>query len=401
VDALPAAGTDATDLVAPEGGGFISGIDPDTKKPRLVSYTKDTLPKPMGITDTTSPEILAADKARRADWKAQAQAIDDKNERAYAAEGLRLQEMGERAQLAQSKYEREQAVKGRNPRAYMDAMRTEEQIQKAQQVRGLRSEQQATQANEMAKAKMLAEAQKYDTDVGAQSAKYTADMGWNKAALDAQRLAAEKRLAQRSTNLKSTKEYVDEGVKQYMQDPKNPSGPQVVDPVATGAVREGWDRFRAAMVNNPEFLEKFPGVTSVDDIPRDKIEPIFQQFMDSRAIAQNVKTDPGDPALQGLPTDVNARKIRVGDAVSFPWEKERNAIGLGEAMWGATGRWNPFVMPGDANILQIGTPGSPTHNVRVKDVQYTPAQKLEVIRMLRVQGKNQQAQDLKDLWQMK
>ena len=286
----------------------------------------------------------------------------------------------------------------------MDALRTEDQIQRAQQFRGLQGAAQATQANEMAKARLLAEADKYRTDVGLRGKQYEVDAGIYKAGVDADRAAAAAKLGRRETNMKDFDALIKDRFTAYLPpDPKKPGAPQQVDPVATQKNLDDVQLyFKNAMINNPAFAKNFPGITSIYDLPREQIEPLLQEFKTSRDVVGGAKVDPGDTPLGGMATDLNPRKMRIGDWVNMPWNTERNSIGLGQALWGASGRWNPFVMPDQQTVMQIGTQGNPTHNVGLRDAGYdTPEKKMSVLNQLESMGKKEQANELRAIWQMK
>jgi hypothetical protein len=384
---------DATELAPIPGGGFISGGG------RLKKYEKDAMPLPSGVTDTSTPEEKAADKARRADWTAQSQAIDDKNALAQETENRRIDDMVSRNAMNSAAYNRREGLRNRNVGQYMGGLGDQEMAEQSAQRRALSDVATQNRAAEMARAKMSAEAQKYNTDTVAATSRYGTDVGILKTIMDNARLSGQATLAQRKENMTETDQYVAKKLEVIDPTTKKP------DPLATQQQQQQYDQFvRSPMINNPKFLAQFKkpdgsAVTSVNDIPREQVEPLLQRFFTAQAQVKDLPVDKGDTPLEGMPTDFGLRKMKVGDALNWRSDPDRNAINIAESLWGASGRWNPFVSPEAQRVLTTGTQGSQAHNTALSASHYdTPTKRMQLIRDFEARGKQAEANDLRSIW---
>lgn len=385
---------DATELEPIQGGGYISGVDPKTGQQRLVKYTKEAMPLPMGITDTSTPEEKAADKARRADWTAQSAAIDAKNAAAAEAENRRLDDMVARNAMNSAAYNRREGLRGGNAAQYMSGMRDEDLVQQTAQRRAVTDAAAQQNAATMARTKMQADAEKYRTDVGAASSKYSADVGFQKEVM------ADRRA--RDAALAGLREKHGADFDKFLD-----TSSVVIDPATgkpdLGAQQTRKDEFMkwayAPAVNNEKFLKNFGGAKSIDDLPKSQWAPLWQSFQTARSQTKDLPVDAGDVGPEGLPTDVNVRPLRWGDWYNPRSSREQNAIGLLKNAWGMTEPINPFVSPEQATVLQTGSQGSKIQNTLLSESQYdTPAKRMALIKGLREAGRTREAEDLRQIF---
>ena len=163
----PVYGTaEATDVKAPMGGGTISGINPKTGLRQSVSYTKENMPLPYGVTDTSTPEEKAADAARRVGWKQQSAEIDTRMAAKEEAAARSLNNMVNQQQLNAANYDLRQGLRNHDVAAVAAASQTIDQINKAQNRQAATDAKAQETAASMANAKLAAETHRYGYDKG-------------------------------------------------------------------------------------------------------------------------------------------------------------------------------------------------------------------------------------------
>lgn len=396
-------GAGATDLAAPDGGGYISGRDKDGMR-RMVGYTKDTMPLPMGVFDTTSPEVKAADMANRERWKAEAAAID-------ARMAARNQDLADRAERSDylnkrnvAEYERRDAL-GRMKRAnvYSPAeLRALGEEYKAagygvlEATRGLQGiDERRENANRVAAAERTA---KTRDELGLRGTMYAADKKLEGDVLqagatrDAAALKARYDMLMKGVEAKSkNREARDKWAEARFTTPVvNKEGVVTGNAYNPQAYNQFLKEVVTAAATNPKFLGQFKNdmgqpVTDLDELTQTQWDQIHQGFMKRAAIAQNVNAsaDSGDDPVTGAPTGLRVSRTKGGDWVNFSGDPEQNAMGIVKTAWGA---YSPFA--GTGLKYKIGVKGETgkTQNRFLGDVIKNGQDAEQVAQMLESSG---------------
>lgn len=396
-------GAGATDLAAPDGGGYISGRDKDGMR-RMVGYTKDTMPLPMGVFDTTSPEVKAADMANRERWKAEAAAID-------ARMAARNQDLADRAERSDylnkrnvAEYERRDAL-GRMKRAnvYSPAeLRALGEEYKAagygvlEATRGLQGiDERRENANRVAAAERTA---KTRDELGLRGTMYAADKKLEGDVLqagatrDAAALKARYDMLMKGVEAKSkNREARDKWAEARFTTPVvNKEGVVTGNAYNPQAYNQFLKEVVTAAATNPKFLGQFKNdmgqpVTDLDELTQTQWDQIHQGFMKRAAIAQNTNAsaDSGDDPVTGAPTGLRVSRTKGGDWVNFSGDPEQNAMGIVKTAWGA---YSPFA--GTGLKYKIGVKGETgkTQNRFLGDVIKNGQDAEQVAQMLESSG---------------
>lgn len=388
-------GADATQLEAPPGGGYISGVDKDGMR-RMVGYTKDTMPAPMGVTDTTSPEVKAADMANRQRWTAEAAAIDKRMEDRAVADRERFQRMGDLNKKNVAEYDRREIAEKLVNRAR--AYRPEELagLQNAykdagyrvlESTRGLKDLDE-TQA-ERSRQKLLADTTKARDEMGLRGQMYQADQKLlgdrmqaegNIAAanIKARYDAWKDRMAANKDNREAYSKLM-ESEFQFMDD----KGKFQTDPVGAQQF-EKWVTTRA--MNDKSFLKAMK-VNDIDELTATQWRGLVQDYKKEMSLARYA----GD-ATRGPPTRASVRDIRLSDALPS-WMnggEVDNKVGVGETL---NAVFNPMTTGTlREQAVQIGfKDGKPI----VKAAgSMTPEDVSQAIAFMRELGQNREADEL-------
>lgn len=370
-------GATATDLAAPDGGGYISGVDKDGMR-RMVGYTKDTMPAPMGITDTTSPEVKAADRANRERWKAEAAAIDARMAARNQADADRFERMGYENKRAVAEYQRGDVLdRMKRANVYSPAERRamQEELKAAgygvlEATKGLEgiSDRQAA-AERTAAAERMAKAR---DELGLRGQMYQADSQYAgdvlksnatlqaaqvKAAYDAAKLQNE----MRGDNLKAFNDWSQRTFTRPVVDKDGRVTGNMYDPAQFNEfVRSVY----ASAVDNPKFLAQF-GVKDVKDLPQDAWERIYNSYAKSQQFTRAVNTsaDAGDSMVTGVNPSVRVRPVKVSDFASFGNEPQ-NSISLRQSVMGAAG----FGEKADQLVVEVAGASGPAQRRMMSDL---------------------------------
>lgn len=342
--------------------------------------------------------------------RAEMNAIDERANRESESEARRLQGMRNNAELAQSKYERDQAISelrrfpndpGVNRAAMLAVGRYE----------GAKDDQikQDTLGMEESKNRRFTEAMKYRDDLGLRGHMYTADKNLEAHKLDAAAQAADRAarnqlamqtaiMGQRDKNKENVDKFLAEMTTVYKEDK---DGKSIVDQTATQKAKDDFMKYvYARAVNDKGFLKRM-NAQSVDDIPESQWAPLWQDYVTRKSMVKDLPQDGGVP-LQGLPTGFGLRDIGRTDFVNLAGDKTQNAIGFGSNMWGLTGGWNPFVSEADKLVLSTGTEGAPVHNAILSQAGYDdPQKRLALIKYFEDRGDKANVKRLKDLWEIR
>jgi hypothetical protein len=388
-------GANAMDLEAPEGGGYISGTDKDGLK-RTVGYTKDTMPAPMGVTDTSTPEQKAADAANRARWTAESAAIDKRMADRDTADRERFQRMDALNKKNTAEYERRDIADKltRNARAY----RPEELagLQNAykdagyrvlESTRGLKDLDE-TQADR-AKQKLIADTTAARDDKGLRGQMYQADQKLIGDKMQAEGTVAAANIKARydawkdrmSANKDNREAYskLMESEFQFMDD----KGNFKTDPVGAQQF-EKWVTTRA--MNDKSFLKAMK-VGDIDELNATQWRGLVQDYKKEMSLARYS----GD-ATRGPPTRASVRDIKLSDALPswMTGDQVENKVGVGEAL---NATFNPTTTGTlREQAVQIGfKDGKPI----VKAAgSMTPEDVSQAIEFMRAQGQNKEADAL-------
>lgn len=370
----------------PEGGGFAS-----SNRLGMRAYTKDTMPAPMGVTDTTSPEVKAADMANRQRWTAEAAAIDKRMADQDLATQERFQRMGDLNKKNVAEYERGQLADKLATRAR--AYRPEElaglqnQYKDAgyrvlESTRGLKdlSETQADRA----KQKLLAEATAKRDEMGLRGQMYAADqkLVGDKLQADATLgAAAAKGQAElwklqsdmRKENRKGFNDWAQTTFTRPVLDKNGQVTGNTFDPNQLNSfVRDVY----ALAKSNPKFLQQF-NAKSVEDLNDTDWRVIYDDYAQNMTITgrTNATRDKGDGLISGPPASVGLRNTKAMDFYSGDNEAP-NSISLFQSLKGAAG----FGSKADQLTATIrGADGNAQRRILSDLVQEDPREVMKVL----------------------
>lgn len=147
---------------------------------------------------------------------------------------------------------------------------------------------------------------------------------------------------------------------------------------------------------NPELLKRL-GVEKVDDLTTTHWRQLHDAYTRARSITNNANSaaDSGDQKLNGMPQDLRVRvdKTKAGDWFDWDSGNTQNSITLGESLRGAA---NIFAGDmGDLTITLADKDGKAQKRM-LRDVVKTPEDMTRVIEMLRSQGDVKTAKQLQD-----
>jgi hypothetical protein len=361
---LPRAGeVDATDLKAPMGGGFASGIDRDAVNPetgergmpRLISLRDKRDYNIYGVTDTSTPEEKAADKARRADWTAQSAAIDEKNAKAAEFERRSLRDMVQQNQMNTANYDMREGLRNRDPAAVAAASSTLGQVREAQGRQAVLDAKQADTAGEMAKAKILAEAERYRADTGLQGNLAQADATYKGAVLTAGATQARLNHELGKENAKDFQDEIGNRAKVFAKDDK---GKPYLDEAATARNVANLKRFMIdPAADHIAILQQIqPGATSLRDVPREK----WGSVLDRAMIDINLGAATGGT---GMPANYSIRERGLGDV--FAGQGVKSMVDFWPTL---ANNFNMFAPPERDYTVRSSVPGSLPTDIPLEDL---------------------------------
>lgn len=431
VPKLPSRESNAYDVDAAPGTGYLSGTDADgvrrfitAEPPSNANVVSSNaigafLPGATSPLDRTGPTTLAqadanlrsalesaasgkfgAERAMSAKMELEKLRVSDA---ARAAENQALSDNQKRSSLEmnirQAQHDREIAVGRKDPMMFKDA--SYRALEAAKLLKNFQDSEVETN-----RAKTTAEAAKYRDELGLRGQVYQADRQYEGDTLKA---GATLKAAEVKANIdmKKYKETLSEKNREsfvkweqtaFTKPVFNKEGQQtgnVFDPQAAAEFQ------KFVFVNaaqNPELLKRL-GVEKVDDLTDTHWRQLHEAYKSAISLVQNTNAsaDSGDQKLSGMPQDFRA-KVEPTRAMDWynGWMKKgssstQNSIRLDESLRGAANFFAGDM--GDLTITLAGKDGLAQKRM-LRDVVKKPEDMTRVIEMLRNQGDTKTADEL-------
>jgi hypothetical protein len=326
----------------------------------------------QAVAATAKPEMTTEQANEAA--RAQMATMDAAALQQQRLQGLGNDRMRNEGQLAQTKYDAEQAANETkrfkyDPGSRRGAVAAAGQYAnaQAQNQAGIDRQQAAVegaagrdQQNRLAG--VARDARMEETRMGLRGDQYKANLGLASHMADHRLQALQLQNSIGEKNTAGLEKTINERLQVFTKDKE---GKSIPDSGATQALQESFRRFAVnPSTDQVSILQAIhPGAKTLRDIPPEKWNTVMDQFNGYQTLLRNVGTVSGEKP-EGIPTKITSRENKLLDAFSSVDGKEKSGVGLTAT---AMSKINPFASPEDRITLTMHTPGARTITVSAAD----------------------------------
>ena len=353
----PTPGLRSTSTVDPsktEGFGMGdrgAGVNTLAPNPKKTSFSNADI-KAAPEAGPEGPSIADTNAAARAEMAA----MDARTAAGNATEGLRLDEMNRRGQVAGAAWDRQVALGRKDPAMYANAVRNEELLKEGAN-RGLARDLKGMDtAAHLSAADKLAASAKYRDDMGLRGQMLASQTSLMGHLMDQQMTMAQ---LQHTMGKENAKDFQDElATRAQVFMPGKEGGPPVLDPAATAKNIANLKRFQIdPTADHLAILNAIkPGAKSINEIPREHWGSILDKALTNIGIGAAT-------GGQGMSAKYGIKERGLSDAFAGPGRNSQVGV-----MSTLLNNVNPLAPPERNLTVSTETPGSLPMDSVLEDV---------------------------------